>query len=306
MAKKVDALEMARSRVKTFSDLIPTSTEDVISVPLNALHEFKDHPFKVLMDEAMDDLVESIRENGVLVPILVRKAKKGGYEIIAGHRRTAAARLAELAEIPAICKDYDDATATIAMVHSNKQREEILISERAFAFKMEMDAVKRLGKLRGGKSRDIVAEESGVDSRTVSKYVQLTELIDDLLLLADEKKLKFVSAYELSFLPKDAQEIVYSVICATGKHPDAVQAAEIRNTPVDNKFTGRVTAILSGEALKKRSFKLSPKRIDEIFPLDMTQDEIDKTLSQILDAYAAGRLQMVSDDGCHTLTFNQC
>lgn len=300
---KMDALEMAKSKIKSFSDLIPSAAEDVIKVRLDELHDFKNHPFKVLMDSKMDELVESVKENGVLVPILVRKRKGGGYEIIAGHRRSTAARLAELQEIDAICKDLSDEEATIIMVDSNIQREEILVSERAFAYKMKMEALKKQGKLgKGKKTRDEVAEETGENARTIDKYIHLTLLLDELLELADAKKLKFVPAYELSFLGKSQQTLVLEAISRTEKYPDAVQAAAIRALPEDSHFLVACVEILQGNAVKKRSYKSINKRLDEVFPATMAQEEIDETLKQIFDAYEAGELQWAREDGI-ILTF---
>lgn len=293
---KMDALEMAKSKIKSFSDLIPSAAEDVIKVRLDELHDFKNHPFKVLMDSKMDELVESVKENGVLVPILVRKRKGGGYEIIAGHRRSTAARLAELQEIDAICKDFTDEEATIIMVDSNIQREEILVSERAFAYKMKMEALQKQGKLgKGKKTRDEVAEETGENARTIDKYIHLTRLLDELLDLADAKKLKFVPAYELSFLGVTQQTLVLEAISRTEKYPDAVQAAAIRALPEDSHFLVACVEILQGTVKKQHNYKYANKRFDEIFHQDLSQDEVDSRIDTMFDlweAYCAGRISL--------------
>jgi len=215
--------------------------EKVRNIPLTELHPFRDHPFKVVDDEKMEETVESIREYGVLVPIIARPKEEGGYEIISGHRRCHASERAGLETIPTIVRDLDDDEATIIMVDSNLQRESLLPSERAKAYKMKLDAIRR----RAGRptknncdrighnfdqkrSVEIIAENSGDSKTQVQRYIRLTELIPDLLDMVDEKKLNLYSAVEISHLPAEEQELVHETIQSEGHTPSVAQAQNIR------------------------------------------------------------------------------
>lgn len=214
--------------------------EKVRNIPLNELHPFRDHPFKVVDDEKMGETVESIREYGVLVPIIARPKEEGGYEIISGHRRCHASEKAGLETIPTIVRDLDDDEATIIMVDSNLQRESLLPSERAKAYKMKLDAIKRQGqrndltcallehKLEKGKSVELIAESAGECRATIQRYIRLTELIPDLLDMVDEKKLNLYSAVEISHLPTEEQKLVHETIQTEGHTPSVAQAQSIR------------------------------------------------------------------------------
>ena len=214
--------------------------EKVRNIPLDELHPFRDHPFKVVDDEKMEETVESIREYGVLVPIIARPKEEGGYEIISGHRRCHASEKAGLETIPTIVRDLDDDEATIIMVDSNLQRESLLPSERAKAYKMKLDAIKRQGqrndltsgqngpKLESKRSNVIVAEEAGESVKQVQRFIRLTELIPDLLDMVDEKKINFNSAVEISYLPHEEQKLVRETILSEDHTPSVAQAQEIK------------------------------------------------------------------------------
>ena len=214
--------------------------EKVRNIPLDELHPFRDHPFKVVDDEKMEETVESIREYGVLVPIIARPKEEGGYEIISGHRRCHASEKAGLETIPTIVRDLDDDEATIIMVDSNLQRESLLPSEKAKAYKMKLDAIKRQGKrndltcaqiehkLNRGKSVEQIAETAGESRATVQRYIRLTELIPELLDMVDEKKINFNSAVEISHLTPDEQQMVCETIESEGRTPSVAQAQEIK------------------------------------------------------------------------------
>lgn len=215
--------------------------EKVRNIPLNELHPFRDHPFQVVDDEKMEETVESIREYGVLVPIIARPKEEGGYEIISGHRRCHASEKAGLETIPTIVRDLDDDEATIIMVDTNLQRESLLPSERAKAYKMKMDAMKRkagrpskensgqnVHQYFGQKTRDIIAQDTGESARTVQRYIRLTELIPDLLDMVDEKKINFNSAVEISHLTPEEQQLVHETIETEGHTPSVAQAQEIK------------------------------------------------------------------------------
>ena len=199
---------------------IDENREKVQEIPLSELHTFKDHPFKVIDNEAMFDTAESVKQYGVLVPAIARPREEGGYELVAGHRRKRACELAELTTMPVIVRNLDDDAATIIMVDSNIQRESLLPSERAFAYKLKLNAMKRQGarsdltcaqvghKLDGRKSRDILAEQMGESKNQISRYIRLTELIPALLDMVDEKKIAFNPAVELSYLKPDEQTLL--------------------------------------------------------------------------------------------------
>ena len=191
--------------------------EKVREIPLSELHPFKNHPFKVKDDEAMMETADSVRQYGVLVPAIARPDPEGGYELVAGHRRHRASELAEKETMPVIVRELDDDAATIIMVDSNLQRESLLPSERAFAYKMKLEAMKRQAgrpsknsaqlerNFDGKESREILAEQAGQSRNQISRYIRLTELIPELLDMVDEKKIAFNPAYELSFLKKEEQ-----------------------------------------------------------------------------------------------------
>ena len=180
----------------------------IVNIPLNELYEFKDHPFRVLDDEKMEETVESVKEHGVLMPGIARPRKEGGYEIISGHRRRRASELAGKTEMPFIIKDYSDDEATVIMVDSNIQREDILISEKAKAYHMKYMAMKHQGTA-GGISLDVMSEQTGESQKTVQRYICLARLTDELLGLVDAKKLGVKQGVEISALDTTQQEIVY-------------------------------------------------------------------------------------------------
>ena len=214
--------------------------EKVLEVPLSELHPFKNHPFRVRDDEAMLETAESVRQYGVLVPAIARPDPNGGYELIAGHRRRRASELAGRETMPVIVRDLDDDQATIIMVDSNLQRESLLPSERAFAYKMKLEAMKRqagrpsknsaqVGRNYEGKeSREILAEQVGQSRNQISRYIHLTELIPALLDMVDEKKIALNPAYELSFLTKEEQEQLLDVMSSEQSTPSLSQAQRLK------------------------------------------------------------------------------
>ena len=215
-AKKVE-LASVDDLFTTEESRADAGREKVVEIPLSELHSFKGHPFKVKDDDAMMETADSIRQYGVLVPAIARPDPEGGYELVAGHRRHRASELAEKETMPVIVRDLDDDAATIIMVDSNLQRESLLPSERAFAYKMKLEAMKRqagrpsknsaqLGRnFEGKESREILAEQVGQSRNQISRYIRLTELIPELLNMVDEKKIALNPAYELSFLKKEEQ-----------------------------------------------------------------------------------------------------
>lgn len=216
------------------------SRESVRNIPISEINDFPNHPFKVKMDENMSDLVDSIKEHGVLVPALVRPKEDGTYEMVAGHRRKFASELAELEEIPCIIRDLTDDEATLIMVDSNLQREIILPSEKAFAYKMKLDAMKRQGqrtdltlsplatKLRGQRSDEILGQQVGESKDQIRRYIRLTKLIQPILDMVDDNKIAMRPAVELSYLSKTEQDILLDTMQLEDCTPSHAQAIKLR------------------------------------------------------------------------------
>ena len=233
--------------------------EQVQQIPIGELFPFKNHPFKVLDDESMQRTVESVEQYGVLSPLIARPRAEGGYEIISGHRRQHAAQLAGLDALPVIVRQMDDDAAVLLMVDSNLQRENILPSERAFAYKMKLEALKNQGarsdltcgqfghKLIGAKARDIVADESGDNARNVQRFIRLTSLIPELLDMVDEKKIAFNPAVELSYLDESQQRDFLEAMNDTQNAPSLSQAQRLKKLAQEGHFSYDVAFAVMGE-----------------------------------------------------------
>ena len=236
--------------------------EQVQQIPIGELFPFKNHPFKVLDDESMQRTVESVEQYGVLSPLIARPRPEGGYEIISGHRRQHAAQLAGLDTLPVIVRNMDDDAAVLLMVDSNLQRESILPSERAFAYKMKLDALKNQGarsdltcgqighKLNGAKARDIVADESGDNARNVQRFIRLTNLVPELLDMVDEKKIAFNPAVELSYLDESQQRDFLEAMNDTQNAPSLSQAQRLKKLAQEGHFSYDVAFAVMGEEKK--------------------------------------------------------
>ena len=260
----------------------PDLPEQVMMLSLNDLHPFKDHPFRVLDDEKMQETVDSILEHGVLGPGIARKRAEGGYEIIAGHRRKRASELAGKTEMPFLIRDYSDDEAIIIMVDSNLQREDILPSEKAFAYKMKCEALKHQGKRTVSNTYDLIGENAGDNGRTVQRYIRLTELMKELLDLVDQKQLGFIAAAELSFLKKEEQEQVYRLIVETKRKPNSDQAERLKKSSQEGKFDISILES-SNKAQKKRGYlKLKTKWRKEFFKETDTDEQIEKIIYELL------------------------
>ena len=239
--------------------------EQVQQIPIGELFPFKNHPFKVLDDESMQRTVESVEQYGVLSPLIARPRPEGGYEIISGHRRQHAAQLAGLDTLPVIVRQMDDDAAVLLMVDSNLQRENILPSERAFAYKMKLEALKNQGarsdltcgqfghKLNGAKARDIVADESGDNARNVQRFIRLTSLIPELLDMVDEKKIAFNPAVELSYLDESQQRDFLEAMNDTQNAPSLSQAQRLKKLAQEGHFSYDVAFAVMGEEKKGRA-----------------------------------------------------
>lgn len=273
--------------------------EAAMEIEISKIHPFKNHPFKVLDDEKMQDLVESVKINGVLTPVLLRMDENEEYEMISGHRRMHAAQLAGLTTIPAIVRELSDDDAIVAMVDANIQREELLPSEKAFAYKMKLDAMKRQGirtdltcvqnehKL-GKKSRELLGEQVGISSVQVTRYIRLTELIPELLDLVDNKKLQFTVAVDISYIDKAVQKWIYEYISDTG-FIKPKQIAALRNQLNDRPINQiQMLSIFNNCVMAKkisRSLTFSEKKLTKYFPDDYTAKDMEQVIESLLEKW---------------------
>lgn len=276
--------------------------EKIVEIPLTELFPFKDHPFKVIDNEAMFDTAESVKKYGVLVPAIARPRDEGGYELVAGHRRKRACELAELSTMPVIVRNLDDDAATIIMVDSNMQRENILPSERAFAYKMKLDAVKRQGARNDLTSRqvvgkletaDIVGKEAGDSGRQVQRYIRLTELIPELLSMVDEKKIAFNPAVELSYLKKEEQTDLLEAMDMEQATPSLSQAQRLKKFSSEGKLTIEVMSAIMSEEKKGDLDKvtLTGDKIKKYFPKSYTPQQMEATIIKLLEGWHKKRTQ---------------
>jgi ParB family chromosome partitioning protein len=275
------------------------SREKIVEIPLTELFSFKDHPFKVIDNEAMFDTVESVKQYGVLVPAIARPRDEGGYELVAGHRRKRACELAELDTMPVIVRNLDDDAAIIIMVDSNLQRENILPSERAFAFKLKLEAIKRQGarsdltctqvghKLDGKKSVEIVAEQAGSSRNQVQRYIRLTELIPEILSMVDEKKIAFNPAVELSFLKKEEQTDLLDAMDMEQATPSLSQAQRLKKFSNEGKLTLEVMSAIMSEEKKGDLDKvtLTGDKLKKYFPKSYTPKQMEETIMKLLEGW---------------------
>lgn len=270
--------------------------ERVVTLNPAEISDFPNHPFKVKQDEAMAEMVDSIRKYGVLVPALVRPKEDGGYEMVSGHRRKFAAALAELTEIPCIVRNLTDDEATIIMVDSNLQRETILPSEKAFAYKMKLDAMKRQGQRNDLTSRQVgtksrsdkqLADNSPDSARQIQRYIRLTELIPSILQMVDDKKIALNPAVELSYLSKEQQESLYSTMECEDCTPSLAQAIKMKEFSKDGKLTDEVILSIMQEEKpnQKEQFKMPKERISKYFAPGTPAQKIEDTIIKALELY---------------------
>lgn len=263
-----------------------TGTEQVQEIPLCELHEFRGHPFKVLDDEKMQETVESIKNYGVLMPGIARPRAEGGYEIIAGHRRRHGCELAGLSTMPMFVRDYTDDEATIIMVDTNIQREDILPSEKARAYSMKYEAMKHQGKKGAGNSLDEVGEAAGESGKTVQRYIWLSRLSDELLEMVDKKKIGLVQGVDISFLTEQAQEWVQIIMEETGTNISTVQSAKLKEYGKKGELTmPMVRLILTEEKPKERKITLKAEKISRYFPEEYSESEIENVIIELLEEW---------------------
>ena len=274
--------------------------EQVQQIPIGELFPFKNHPFKVLDDDSMSDTVESVKQYGVLSPLIARPRPKGGYEIISGHRRQHAAELAGLETLPVIVRQMDDDAAIILMVDSNLQREHILPSERAFAYKMKLDAMKNQGtrsdltstqvvsKLR---SNDKLGAENNQSRETVRRFIRLTNLIPELLDMVDNKTVSFNPAVELSYLSPEQQQEVIRAMDDTQNFPSVSQAKRIKKLAQDGTFTTETIVAIMGEEKKSELDTVTIKNdtLRKYFPRSYTPKQMEDTIIKLLEQWQKKR-----------------
>ena len=278
----------SKIKLTSYDDLLSGSvpSEDVREVAIEELYSFTDHPFKVKDDEEMKELVESVKTQGILTALLVRPLKKGGYEIISGHRRKHAAELAGLERVPVIVREMDKDSAVRAMVDSNLQREHILPSEKAFAYLMKMEAMNHQG-ISGGNSAKEVGKGSNDSARQVYRYIRLTYLMNTLLKAVDEDIIKLQVGVELSYLSHIDQELVEEVHDSTGKYPSLEQAKQLRKHREENTLTKEVVRLLIiGEPKKKTTITLKQDDIKKYFPPDYDEQKMRNIICQLLEEWS--------------------
>ena len=300
----------ANISLKGYDDIFSTDQsraeaqqERVQEIPLSELHPFEGHPFRVVDDEEMMKTAESVRDFGVLTPAIVRPDPDGGYEIVSGHRRHRASELAGKETMPAIVRDLDDDAAIILMVDANLQRESILPSERAFAYKMKLDAMKHQGervdltcsqvgnKLEGKKSSEILAEQVGQSKNQIFRYIRLTELIPELMDMVDEKKIALNPAYELSFLKKEEQVDLLDAMDSEQATPSLSQAQRLKKYSQEGHLTLDMMRVIMGEEKKSDLDRVTftSDTLRKYFPKSYTPQRMQETIIKLLEAWQKKR-----------------
>ena len=277
--------------------------EKIQEIPLSELHPFRNHPFKVKDDEAMMETADSIKQYGVLVPAIARPDPEGGYELVAGHRRHRASELAEKETMPVIVRDLDDDAATIIMVDSNLQRESLLPSERAFAYRMKLDAMKRqagrpskencsqVGNDFGKKSSEVLAEQVGQSKNQIFRYIRLTELIPELMDMVDEKKIALNPAYELSFLKKEEQVDLLDAMDSEQATPSLSQAQRLKKFSQEGHLSIDVMRAIMGEEKKRDLDRVTftSDTLRKYFPKSYTPARMQETIIKLLEQWQKKR-----------------
>ena len=299
---------MAKSReinmnLPSVDDLFTTQKERdqknqeyVKDISIYEITDFPNHPFKVRMDAKMVETIESVREHGVLLPALVREKPTGGYEMISGHRRKMASELAGFEKMPCIVRNLSDDEAVIVMVDSNLQREEILPSEKAFAYKMKLEAMNRQGKrtdltstplVSKFRTNEILAREAGESRETIRRYIRLTELIPEILEMVDDKKISMRPAVELSYLPKEEQAILYDTMESEACTPSHTQAIKIRKFSAEGRLNEDVLLSIMAEEKPNQveQWKIPKNRLKKYFPSGTTQQKMEETIIKALELY---------------------
>ena len=282
----------AKVKLSSYDDLFGNaeektgSEEQIIRAKLTDLHEFRNHPFRVLDDEKMEETTESISKYGVLVPGIARPRTDGGYELISGHRRKHGSQKAGKSEMPVIVRNYSDDEATIIMVDSNIQREDILTSEKAKAYKMKYEAMKHQGKKSGKNTLDQVGETAGENAKKVQRYIWLARLSDGLLEMVDNKKLGFSQGVDISFLSEEAQKWVEMIVEEKCCNISTVQSGKLKEYSKNGELTfSMVRLILTEEKPKERKFTMKSDKIGKYFSDNYSNEEIENIIISLLDKW---------------------
>ena len=286
---------------QTDESRLAAQQEKIVDIPLSELHPFENHPFKIRDDDAMLETAESIKQHGILVPAIVRPREEGGYELISGHRRKRASELAGKDTLPAIIRNLDDDAATIIMVDSNIQRENILPSERAFAYKLKLEAIKHQGKRNDLTSMQVaqklsaekVADDSGISKDQVRRFIRLTELVPDVLDMVDAKKIAFNPAVELSYLKPHEQVQLIEAMDMEQATPSLSQAQRLKKFSQEGKLTFDVMTAIMSEEKKSDLDKvtLSGDKLKKYFPKSYTPQQMEETIIKLLESWAHKRQQ---------------
>ena len=285
-------------------DAATATGEQVREIAVDQLFPFKNHPFKVLDDQAMLDTVQSIKEHGVLVPAIARPRPEGGYELVSGHRRQHACQLAGIESMPVLVRNLDDDAATFLMVDSNLQRENILPSERAFAFKLKLEAMKHQGnradltssqlgtKLESKRADQLLAEQAGESRNQVQRYIRLTELIPEMLAMVDDRRMAFNPAVELSYLTKDEQQQLFEEMENCQATPSLSQAQRLKKFSQEGKLSEDVImAVMSEEKKDIDKVTLPGEAINKFFPKSFTPKQKQDTIIKLLEQWQRKRQQ---------------
>ena len=297
-----NAINISRS---TLDDLFKTDegrkTEEIKPVSITELKPFEQQPFKVLLDESMDELVESIRQSGVLSPVIARPHKDGGYEILSGHRRVKACEIAGITEIPVVIKNLDDDTATILLVDSNLQREHILPSEKAYAYQLKLEAMKRQGarsdltSVQFGQklnSRNELSKQIGESPIQIQRYIRLTNLIDPILEMVDNKQIALNAAVELSYLGSKEQADLLKAMESEAASPSIEQAKKLRSFSEANRLDENVAlSIMQEQKPEKLKITLNDDKLKKYFPKSFTKQQIEDTIIKLLENWHRKREQ---------------
>ena len=302
------AVKREKVHFESVEELLGSSavSDGMTEIRIDQIHSFKNHPFRVTDDEKMSDLIQSVKENGILVPVMVRPDADGSYEMISGHRRMHAARLAGLETIPALVRDMSDDEATIAMVDANLQREEILPSERAYSLKMKMDAMRHQGSCRHDvdkteadaserKTANEVGNEAGIGGRQVQRYIRLTQLVPELLDLVDQKQLSMVGAVTISYYDQELQKWIYEYIKEMGMiRPVQVEALKAQ-TNLENITKYTLNQILNDALPEKKAdgkIVFSKRKLDKFFPEHLSPVEREEVIIRLLSKWSKEKSNM--------------
>lgn len=293
-------------KLTSYDELFGTSEteggEVVTSLPIRLFHTFKDHPFRVLDDEKMQETVESVKKYGILMPGIVRPHPVDGYEVIAGHRRWRACELAGLTEMPVIIRNLDDDAATVIMVDTNIQREDILPSEKAKAYKMKYEAMKHQGSKGDKHTADAVGETAGDSGRTVQRYIRLAELVPELLDYVDTKKIPMIVGELLSYLKLEEQKWVVDAIANSNIFPSKVQAEKLKESSRAGELTeGGVYAVLVKKESGNSGVTISAKKIHSYFPPAYSKNQIEDVIYSLLEEWSKNQRKGETEDAESTV-----